>query len=83
MDGEGQMVAAMISSGTAFRVESREQLFLYQQEYSSSPITRMYDITGDDQRFLMVRPFGSGDESPSELIVVENFVEELKERVPN
>ena len=31
----------------------------------------------------MVRPFGSGDEAVNELIVVENFLEELKARVPN
>ena len=47
-DGDGQMVAATISTGDAFRVESREQLFSV-QGYSSSPIGRQYDITGDDQ----------------------------------
>ena len=40
---------------------------------------RAYDVTADDQRFVMIR---LPDES-SELIVVENFLEELKGRVPN
>ncbi len=38
-----------------------------------------YDVTADDQRFVMIR---LPDES-SELIVVENFFEELKRLVPN
>jgi hypothetical protein len=43
-----------------------------------------YDVASDDQRFLMIRPYADDtDASPSEIIVVENFFEELKRRVPN
>ncbi len=40
-----------------------------------------YDITPDDQRFVMIRNRGV-NETP-ELIVVENFFEELKAKVGN
>ena len=40
-----------------------------------------YDVSSDGERFLMVRPFG-GD-SQGDLILVQNFFEELKPPVPN
>ena len=39
-----------------------------------------YDIAVDGQRFVMLRPEEAAD---SELILVQNFFEELRERVPN
>ena len=39
-----------------------------------------YDIAADGQRFLMLREEGAAD---SALILVQNFFEVLKERVPN
>ncbi len=38
-----------------------------------------YDISPDDQRWVMLKR----REDASQLILVENFLEELKERVPN
>ncbi len=41
-----------------------------------------YDVTDDDQRFLMARLAGTGEtEDQSELIVVQNFFEEVKARL--
>ncbi len=77
-----QMVAAKVSAESAFRVESRETLFST-AGYTLGNVTRQWDVTGDDQRFLMVRPFGVDEETSNQLIVVENFTEELKRRVPN
>ena len=47
--------------------------------YFPSAVHRTYDVTADDQRFVMIR----FREELSELIVVENFFEELKRLVPN
>ena len=45
----------------------------------------MYDVSSDDQRFVMLRT--EDDEGPlgpdTELILVLNFFEELKRLVPN
>jgi hypothetical protein len=42
-----------------------------------------FDISPDDRRFLMVRMRGAGVEEAPRLIVVENWMEEVKARVPN
>ena len=47
---------------------------------------RFYDVALDDQRFLMTRPVGvedSGNTANGVVILVQNFFEELKARVPN
>ena len=41
---------------------------------------RNYDITPDGQRFLMVE--GAEEGPPTEIVVVLNWFEELKQRVP-
>ena len=45
---------------------------------------RVYDVSPDDQRFLMTRPIGAeeGGERSASVILVQNFFEELKARVP-
>ncbi len=43
-----------------------------------------YDITPDDQRFVMMRlPESTGDTRAPVLVFVENFFEELKAKVGN
>ncbi len=51
------------------------------QGFRSSSVHQQYDVTPDDQRFVMIRNIG-GQEA-SELIVVENLFEELKAKVGN
>ena len=41
-----------------------------------------FDVSHDDKRFLFTRPMGSQAQRSDELIVVENFAEELKAKVP-
>jgi hypothetical protein len=50
--------------------------------YLRDPFHRSYDVTLDRQRFVMLRrPSGQGVED-IRLIVVENFLEELKRLAP-
>ena len=51
------------------------------QEFRSAPVHQQYDLTPDDQRFVMIRN-PCADEA-GELIVVDNFFEELKAKVGN
>ena len=46
---------------------------------------RLYDVSSEGQRFLMIRFGGAGDDAatPNELVVVQNWFEELRERVGN
>jgi hypothetical protein len=48
-------------------------------DYYTYAFHPQYDVTPDDQRFVMIRYRGVGE--AGELIVVENWFEELKERV--
>ena len=43
---------------------------------------RMYDVSPDGQRFLMIKEDDAQPESNDELVVVQNWLEELKELVP-
>ena len=40
-----------------------------------------YDITADDQRFLMARPLGNSVGVDPTLIFVQNWFEELRQRM--
>ena len=64
----------------------QQSLFRFPPGVQSGIARGFYDISADDQKFLMARPvqFG-GDDSGSQvqLILVENFFEDLKARVPN
>jgi hypothetical protein len=45
---------------------------------------RTYDISSDGQRFLMIKPGGGSDQTaaPTNIVVVQNWFEELKRLVP-
>jgi serine/threonine-protein kinase len=80
------LVAAQIETLPSFRVVSQQSLFRFPAGLAPVIVRGWYDVSPDDQRFLMARPvqFGGDDEgSQIELILVQNFFEELKARVPN
>jgi hypothetical protein len=75
----GDLVAAAISAGAQFRVESDRVLFST-REYLTDNRHRHYAVRPDDQTFLFVRALdvpGAG----SQLIVVLNWFEELRAKV--
>ncbi len=51
------------------------------QGFRSNSFHQQYDVTPDDQRFVMIRRRDGGD--AGEVIFVENFFEELKAKVGN
>ncbi len=66
--------------GATFVTGERRVLFST-QGFRSGTVHRQYDVTPDDQRFVMIRNIG--EQEVGELIVVENFFEELKAKVGN
>ena len=78
-NGADELVAAQVTTGPTFTVGQQEVLFSLAGYYSGRGHPQ-YDVTPDDQRFVMLR---FGDEENAELVLVLNFFEELKERVPN
>ncbi len=78
--GSGNLMVVEVLSGPTF-VTGEQRVLFSVQGYRSAPVHQGYDVTPDDQRFVMIRnPAG---EDAGELIVVENFFEELKAKVGN
>ncbi len=76
--GSGNLMVVEVLPGPTFVTGERRVLFST-RGFRSTPFHQQYDVTPDDQRFVMIRNLG-GQEA-SELIVVENFFEELKAKV--
>jgi hypothetical protein len=77
--GTNQMMSAEVLPDATFAAGERRVLFSavpYQPSFGS----RNYDVTTDGERFLMIR---AGARDPGELILVENWFEELKAKVGN
>ncbi len=87
IDGSRALVATQVETASSFQVGGKETLFTLPPGYNSGAVSILYDIAPDDQRFLMYRPYqGDSQEDPgppSQLILVQNFFEELKRLVPN
>lgn len=55
---------------------------LFEGRYGATQGTRSYDVTADGRRFLMVQQKERPAVAAAEMILVQNWVEELKARVP-
>jgi serine/threonine-protein kinase len=75
---EDSLMGVQVLPGTTFAVGERRALFSI-DGYRTDRHPQ-YDVTPDNQRFLMIR-YRSGSGLETELIVVENVFEELKARV--
>ena len=69
-----------VAPGATFVTGERRVLFSV-EGFRSSHLEQQYDVTPDDQRFVMFRR--STANQNRELIVVENFFEALKAKVGN
>jgi hypothetical protein len=77
-------MSARVETEPSFRVTGADELFVVDADVLIGDGTSFYDVSSDDQRFLMgreVRVSTTGD--TPEYILVQNFFEELKRRVPN
>ena len=87
VDADRRLIAARVETDSEFRVLDREPLFILGPEYliaSLDGTSHFYDISLDDQQFLMGRSASSASiGGGSKIVVVQNFFEELKERAGN
>jgi Tol biopolymer transport system component len=75
------MMAVGIATQAGFTAGNPRMLF--QGEYA--PATNMfsnYDVSPDGQRFLMIKPTEQAQAAPTQINVVLNWFEELKQKVP-
>lgn len=77
--------AAFTTTSTTFQRARVTTLFVGPQDFRFDETTtgnsQFYDVAPDDERFLMARRSGANDATTS-FVVVQNFFEELKRRVP-
>jgi serine/threonine protein kinase/Tol biopolymer transport system component len=83
VNGSRDFVAAEIDPASG-RVLNRETLFQYPEGAPRPAVSILVWPAPGDQRFLMARPFqGDSVEDAAEFVLVNNFFEELRQRVPN
>ena len=77
----GEMMSVPIEESTTTFVHGDARPLFPTRDYASYLMVKMYDVTPDDQRFVMLRRITRP--LSTQLIVVENFFEELKAKVGN
>ena len=78
---QGEMFMVEVNTEPTFSAGPPEVLFAGAEFRLSANAQRTYDVSSDDQRFIMMRRAGGTDDA--KLILVQNFFEELKRLVPN
>jgi serine/threonine protein kinase len=84
-DGDRGLVAAQVDTNSGFQVGEKETLFTIPVGYRASNTNTLFGVSPDDQRFLMARAYqGDSQEAPERpFVLVNNFFEELRQRVGN
>ena len=79
-----QMMAVDVETDPTFQPGTPTPLFDGGFVNKSSRARAPYDVTADGQRFLMIQPAGATDSeaAPLQLILVQNWFEELRRLVP-
>ena len=77
-DGEA-VIAVNIQTDPSFTAGNPEVLF--EGQYNLGPGGRTYDVSPDGERFLLIRQV-EGASGTEQIIIVQNWIEELKRLVP-
>jgi len=76
-----KMMAVDITTQPAFAAGKPHMLF--EGPYLPTPLTfPNYDVSLDGQRFLMLKPTEQAGAAATQIVVVQNWFEELKQKVP-
>jgi serine/threonine-protein kinase len=75
-DGSGELMAVEVKTTTTTFSHGRQTPLFSANRFDSQSLGLQYAVAPDDQRFLMIRPLATG--TPDKLIVVLNWLEELK-----
>jgi serine/threonine-protein kinase len=77
---EGRLMAVPIEKATTFSPGTPK--VVVENSYLTPQEGRAYDVSPDGKRFLMIKDVSSQVATPKQLVVVQNWLEELKARVP-
>jgi len=75
------MMAVEIATQPGFAAGTPRMLFEGRYDPPPFPIAN-YDVSADGQRFLMLKPTEQAQAAPTQINVVLNWFEELKQKVP-
>lgn len=82
VDGNGMMMSAQVQRTPSFRVLKRTPLFsVTERQMLNVPGYACWDVAKDPQRFIMMQLVGANRGQRHDLVMVENFFRELKEKV--
>ena len=77
-DGANNLVSVAVSTEPTFSAAATTTLFPA-RGFTSNIAHRQYDVSRDDKRFIFIRAVGGA--APDKLIVVENWLDELKSKL--
>jgi len=82
--GRVTVMSASVESGPTFRAGNPRRVFEGRDIVTASSSNRVYDVSPDGQRFLMIKEGVGSNETgtPPSIVVVQNWTEELKRLVP-
>jgi serine/threonine-protein kinase len=82
IDAANHMVAVSVATQPTFAIRDQRVLFPVPPDVRLNATKQFYDVSSDDQRFLMIRSLtSSGRSGHTALVVVENWLEEVRARV--
>jgi serine/threonine-protein kinase len=84
LSATGALMSVGVAPGPTWAATAPTRLFEGRYGAEANQSGRTYDIAPDGKRFLMIKAASSGDQAavPTNLVVVQNWREELRRRVP-
>ena len=76
----GNMMAVPVTTGASLEVGTPRPLFST-KAYVRTLSHRAYDVTPDDRRFIMLRALSDSTATPSQLVLVDNWMDELRAKL--
>ena len=76
----GDMMAVPVTTGTSLEVGTPHPLFSA-KGFVRTLSHRAYDVTPDDRRFVMLRALSDTTTTPSQLVLVDNWMDELRAKL--
>jgi eukaryotic-like serine/threonine-protein kinase len=74
---DDRIMAVNVNTSESFEVGNPVELFQHRMQYTST-VSRVYDVSTDGQKFLVNSRLSDAD--PGEIVVVQNWAEEFRER---
>ena len=81
---DGTLMSVSVTPGPAWQATAPVKVISDRSSALISPSLRTYDVSPDDQRFLMIKDAvgRDGPATPPRIVVVQNWFEEVKRLVP-